>query len=243
MLDGPALRPHRVRLRRRRSSEAGLQHEGDTALALARRLGERRPAGRSTPRTSSTSTPIGSLAVVVPAVLRHAVPGARRGALRRRRGRWRRVGACSRREASPGRSLGSGATLARLALRRRASSWTMYRTAYEQRVWTQHRRRDQRLVPPRASCCSPPRSCWPSTASLLRRLRAWDLAVVALAWWAAGSGRREPRLPGRELPAHVVARRRRPGADRRRPRRPAGERPAGRAPPSPSPAPCPASCS
>ena len=80
---------------------------------------------------------------------------------------------------------------------------------------------------------------------LLRRLRAWDLAVVALAWWAAGAVGGEHRLPGCELPAHLVARRRLAlGAGRRRRSADGGRRRTGgrRRRSSPSPAPCPASC-
>ena len=73
----------------------------------------------------------------------------------------------------------------------------MYRTAYEERVWTRtgvvisdwYR---LGLVLLAAAVVARP-----STASLLRRLRAWDLAVAALAWWAAGGrGASASSFPG-----------------------------------------------
>jgi hypothetical protein len=81
--------------------------------------------------------------------------------------------------------LGTGATLA-ASLFVVAVVWSMYRTAYEERVWT-----GTGLVI----------SDWYRLglvllasavvlgiyAGLLRSLRAWDLAVVALAWWVAGA--------------------------------------------------------
>ena len=81
MLDGPAY-DHTAYDSIGSFSEAGLQHEGDTALALARRFGDARSlaaslAGRDLLRPDRQPRR------VVPAVVRHAVSGARRGALRR----------------------------------------------------------------------------------------------------------------------------------------------------------------
>ena len=82
-------------------------------------------------------------------------------------------------------ALGTGATLG-ASLLVVAVGWTMYRTAYEERVWTgtgvviSDWYRLGLVLLAAAVVLG-------IYAGLLRRLRAWDLAVVALAWWAAGS--------------------------------------------------------
>jgi hypothetical protein len=82
-------------------------------------------------------------------------------------------------------ALGTGATLG-ASLLVVAAGWTMYRTAYEERVWTgtgvviSDWYRLGLVLLSAAVVLG-------IYAGLLRRLRAWDLAVAALAWWAAGS--------------------------------------------------------
>ena len=182
MLDGPAY-DHTAYDSVGRFSEAGLQHEGDTALGLARRLGDADlwqlhapdvvyfdvvgSIAVSYPRSHVTPFLALALALFVVAV---AIAGRRR-LLTLRGATWA--------------TLGTGATLG-ASLFVVALVWTMYRTAYEERVWT-----GTGVVI----------SDWYRLglvflaaavvlgiyAGLLRRLRAWDLAVVALAWWAAGA--------------------------------------------------------
>ena len=182
MLDGPAY-DHTAYDSLESFDEAGLQHTGETALALARSLGDadlwslRAPDVVYFDLTGSVavSYPVswvvplmaGALVLFV-AVVALAV---RRRLLTLRGAAWA--------------ALGTGATLG-ASLLVVAAGWTMYRTAYEERVWT-----GTGVVV----------SDWYRLglvllaaavvlgiyAGLLRRLRAWDLAVVALAWWAAGS--------------------------------------------------------
>jgi hypothetical protein len=82
-------------------------------------------------------------------------------------------------------TLGTGATLC-ASLLVVAIGWSMYRTAYEERVWTgtgvviSDWYRLGLVLLTAAVVLG-------IYAGLLRRLRAWDLAVVALGWWAAGS--------------------------------------------------------
>jgi hypothetical protein len=182
MLDGPAV-DHTAYDSVARFSEAGLQHEGDTALALARRLGDADlwqlhaadvvyfdvvgSVAVSYPR--AYVTPFLALAVALFVVA--VAVAARRRLLTLRGAAWA--------------SLGTGATLG-ASLLVVALVWTMYRTAYEERVWTgtgvviSDWYRVGLVLLASAVVLS-------VYAGLLRRLRAWDLAVVALAWWAAGA--------------------------------------------------------
>ena len=182
MLDGPAY-DHTAYDSVGRFSEASLQHEGDTALALARRLGDADlwqlhgpdvvyfdlvgSIAVSYPR--SYVTPFLALAVGLFAVA--VAIAARRRLLTLRGAAWA--------------ALGTGATLA-ASLSVVALVWTMYRTAYEERVWTgtgvviSDWYRLGLVLLAAAVVLG-------IYAGLLRRLRVWDLAVVALAWWAAGA--------------------------------------------------------
>ena len=119
----------------------------------------------------------------------------------------------------------------------------MYRTAYEERVWTgtgvviSDLYRLGLVLLASAVVLG-------IYAALLRRLRAWDLAVVALAWWAAGAVVVSLEFPGASylltwslvggslglIGAALVDR----PCGRRRPGRPAAAS-------SRSPAPCPGS--
>ena len=81
--------------------------------------------------------------------------------------------------------LASAASLG-VALLILATIWGMYRSAYEQRVWTEtgvvisdYYRLGLVLLATAAVL-----GCY---GVALRRLRAWDLAVAALSWWAAAS--------------------------------------------------------
>ena len=182
MLDGPAY-DHTAYDSVGSFSEAGLQHEGDTALALARRLGDADLWQLHAPDVVYFDL-VGSLAVSYPrsyvtpflalAVALFVVAvamAARRRLLTLRGAAWA--------------TLGTGATLG-ASLFVVAIVWTMYRTAYEERVWTgtgvviSDWYRLGLVLLAAAVVLG-------IYAGLLRRLRAWDLAVVALAWWAAGA--------------------------------------------------------
>ena len=134
-------------------------------------------------------------------------------------------------------ALGTGATLG-ASLLVVAFVWTMYRTAYEERVWTgtgvviSDWYRLGLVLLAAAVVLG-------IYAALLRRLRAWDLAVVALAWWAAGSVVVSLAFPGASylLTWSLVGGAL--GLGRRRPRRPARRTAGRRRRSSPSPAPCP----
>ena len=182
MLDGPAY-DHTAYDSLDSFREAGLQHKGEVALSLARRLGDADLRQLHAPDVVYFDL-TGSLAVSYPgsyilpllvlavALFLVAVAiAARRRLLTLRGVAWA--------------ALATGATLG-ASLLVVAIVWTMYRTAYEERVWT-----DTGVVI----------SDWYRLglvllaaavvlgiyAGLLRRLRAWDLAVVALAWWGAGA--------------------------------------------------------
>ena len=186
-----------------------LQHQGETALARRGASRRRWTSGTCTGPTSSTSTSSAAPGVVYGGFVRRA--GLR--CARPRRVRRRPSPSPARRRLltrAGGGALGAGQR--RLARRRPAaprhhSVWAMYRSAYEQRVWTEtgvvisdYYRLGPRAARDRRRACD-------ATASLLRRLRAWDLAVAALSWWAAASVGRESHGPGSELPAHLAARR------------------------------------
>ena len=182
MLDGPAY-DHTAYDSLDSFSEAGLQHEGETALALARRLGDADLWQLHSPDVIYFDV-IGSLAVSYPGswvtpllvlavsllVVAIAV-AARRRLLTLRGAAWA--------------TLGTGATLG-ASLFVVAIVWTMYRTAYEERVWTgtgvviSDWYRVGLVLLAAAVVLG-------IYTGLLRQLRAWDLAVVALAWWAAGA--------------------------------------------------------
>ncbi|HTX68795.1 MAG TPA: M20/M25/M40 family metallo-hydrolase [Thermoleophilia bacterium] len=182
MLDGPAY-DHTAYDSLASFHEAGLQHEGDTALALARRLGDadlwdlRAPDMVYFDLTGSVEVsypvrfvlPVTVLGVALFAAA--VIVAARRRLLTLRGVAWA--------------ALGTGGTLG-ASLLVVALVWTMYRTAYEQRVWTETGvvisdwyRLGLVLLSAAVVLAI--------YAALLRRLRAWDLAVVALTWWAAGS--------------------------------------------------------
>lgn len=182
MLDGPAY-DHTAYDSVGSFNEAGLQHEGETVLALALRLGDEdlwhvhAPDAVYFDLTGSVAVsyprafvkPFLALAMALFAVA-VAIAASRR--LVTLRGvAWSVLGTAAT----------LGASLLVVAL-----VWTMYRTAYEERIWT----RTGVVI-----------SDWYRLglvllasavvlaiyAGLLRRLRAWDLAFVALAWWAAGA--------------------------------------------------------
>jgi hypothetical protein len=182
MLDGPAYY-HTAYDSVDSFDEAALQHEGDTALSLARRFGAldlwhiRRPdvvyfdviGDVAVVYSQKLVAPFVVLAVALFATA--AVIAARRRLLTLR-------GVASA-------TLGTGATLAASVLVT-SVTWWMYRTAYEERVWTQTGvvisdwyRVGLVLVAAAVVLAS--------YGFLLRRLRAWDLAIVALTWWAAGA--------------------------------------------------------
>jgi hypothetical protein len=182
MLDGPAY-DHTAYDSLASFDEAGLQHTGETALALARSLGDADLWSLRAPDLVYFDL-TGSLAVSYPVswvaplmagalVLFVAVVAlaAKRRLLTLRGVAWA--------------TLGTAATLG-ASLLVVAAGWTMYRTAYEERVWTgtgvviSDWYRLGLVLLAAAVVLG-------IYAGLLRRLRAWDLAVVALAWWAAGS--------------------------------------------------------
>jgi len=182
MLDGPAI-DHTAYDSVADFSEEGLQHEGDTALALARRLGDadlwqvHAPdvvyfdvvGGVAVSYPGSYVKPFLALAVSL-FVIAVAIAGRRR-LLTLRGAAWA--------------TLGTGATLG-ASLFVVAVVWMMYRTAYEERIWTGTGVviRDWYRVGLVLLASAVVLGVY---AGLLRRLRAWDLAVVALAWWAAGA--------------------------------------------------------
>jgi hypothetical protein len=182
MLDGPAY-DHTAYDSLESFDDAGLQHTGETALALARGLGDADLWSLRGPDVVYFDL-TGSVAVSYPVswvvplmagtlVLFVAVVAlaARRRLLTLRGIAW----------AALGTLVTLGASLLVVA-----AGWTMYRTAYEERVWTgtgvviSDWYRLGLVLLAAAVVLG-------IYAGLLRRLRAWDLAVVALAWWAAGS--------------------------------------------------------
>jgi hypothetical protein len=182
MLDGPGLN-HTAYDSLDAVGEASLQHEGETALTLSRRLGDRdlwnvhRPdvvafdvvASQGVVYPAAYSLP---LAVVAAALFAAALVLAARRRLLSAKGIVRSV---------VGTAVALGLSLLGMAI-----VWTMYSTAYEERVWS-----DTGVVI----------SDWYRLglvllaaalvlaiyALLLRRLRAWDLAVAGLGWWLAGA--------------------------------------------------------
>ncbi len=160
-----------------------LQHEGDTALALARHYGDvglwdlhradveyfNIVDGIAVAYSQSYVLPLAALAV---AVFLAAVAVAARRRLLRLRG--------------VALSFLAAALALGLALLVMAIVWGMYRSAYEERVWTRTgvvvsdlHRLDLVLLAAAVMMGL--------YMLLLGRLRPWDLAVGALGWWAAGA--------------------------------------------------------
>ena len=182
MLDGPGYY-HTAYDSLASFDEAALQHEGETALSLARRFGAldlwhvRRPdvvyfnviGDVAVVYARSLVAPFAALAVALFAAAVGIAAGRRLLSLR----------------GLAAATLGTGATLA-ASLLVTAVSWWMYESAYQERVWT----RTGVVI-----------SDWYRVGLvlvvaavvlgiygfLLRRLHAWDLAVAALAWWCAGA--------------------------------------------------------
>ena len=158
---------------------ASLQHEGETALALARRFGGMDLWDLRQPDLVYFDT-LGSVAVsygrgwVLPfvglaaALFAVAVTVAARRRLLSLRGLSLSI-------------LGTAAALA-VALLLMAIAWGMYQTAYEQRTWSETGVviSDLYRVGLVLVCAAVIVGAY---FFLLRRLRPWDLAVAALAWW------------------------------------------------------------
>ncbi len=160
-----------------------LQHQGETALATARRFSEldlwdlHRPDVVYFDVVGSAGVVYGGVWVPVSTALGVAAFAAAAAVAGRRRLLTARGVAYS--------VLASAASLG-VALLLLAIIWGMYRSAYEQRVWTEtgvvisdYYRLGLVLLATAAVL-----GCY---GIALRRLRAWDLAVAALSWWAAAS--------------------------------------------------------
>ena len=158
---------------------ASLQHEGETALALARHFGSLDLWDLHRPALVYFDV-VGSVAVsygrgwVLPfvglaaALFVAAVAVAVRRRLLTLRGLSLSV-------------IGTAAALA-VALLLMAVAWGMYQTAYEQRTWSETGVviSDLYRVGLVLVCAAVIMAAY---FFLLRRLRPWDLAVVALSWW------------------------------------------------------------
>ncbi len=182
MLDGPAY-DHTAYDSLTAFDEAGLQHEGKTALALARRLGDADLWRLHAPDVVYFNA-LWGFGVSYPQSYVPALAALGVGAF------FAAVAvAVRRRLLTPGgvawAALATGATLG-ASLLALAIVWTMYRTAYEERVWT-----DTGVVVSdgyRLGLVLVAAAVVMAIyAALLRRLRAWDLSVAALAWWAAAA--------------------------------------------------------
>ena len=181
-LDGPAY-DHTAYDSLESFHAGSLQHEGDTALALARRFGDldlwdlhREDVvyfdvvdGFAVVYGRGLVLPLAALAAALFAV---AVAVASRRRLLSLRGFSLAVPAT--------------ATVLGVALLVMALVWGMYRTAYEQRTWSEtgvvisdFYRLGLVLLAAAAIVAS--------YELLLRRLRPWDLAVAALLWWLIGA--------------------------------------------------------
>jgi hypothetical protein len=191
MLDGPAY-DHTAYDSVSAIDEAGLQHKGETALALARRLGDADLWRLHGPDAVYFNV-VGGVAVSYPgsyvllfAALAVALFAAAAGLAVRRRLLTPRGVAWA--------VLGTGAALG-ASLLVVAIVWTMYRTAYEERVWTgtgvviSDLYRLGLVLLASAVVLG-------VYLGLLRRLSAWDLAVVSLGWWAAGVAGVSLAFPG-----------------------------------------------
>jgi hypothetical protein len=181
MLDGPAY-DHTAYDSVARFHQAGLQHEGETALSLARSFGDadlwrvHRPDVVYFDALGDVTVvygrhyvaPFAALALALFAVA--VLVTARRRLLTLRGVAWA--------------ALASGATLAASVLVT-SLVWAMYSSAYEQRVWAQTGvvisdwYRIGLVLLSAAVVIT-------SYGLVLKRVRPWDLAVVTLAWWAAG---------------------------------------------------------
>jgi hypothetical protein len=171
---------------------ASLQHEGETALALARRFGAVDLWDLHRPDLVYFDI-AGSLAVsygqgwVLPLVGLTALlfAAAVAVAARRRLLTLRGLGLSV---------LGTAAALAG-ALLLMVIAWSMYRTAYEQRVWSETGVviSDLYRVGLVLLCAAVIVAAY---FLLLRGLRPWDLAVVALAWWLGLAGAIGLTVPG-----------------------------------------------
>jgi hypothetical protein len=158
---------------------ASLQHEGETALTLARRFGAEDLWDLHRPDLVAFDI-VGSVAVsygqgwVVPfvALAGTLFAAAVAVATRRRLLTLRGLGLSV---------LGTAAALA-VALLLTAVAWGMYRSAYEQRIWSETGVviSDLYRVGLVLLCAA---VIVVAYFALLRGLRPWDLAVVTLAWW------------------------------------------------------------
>jgi hypothetical protein len=180
MLDGPAY-DHTAYDTVSRFDEAGLQHEGETALSLARSFGGadlwqvHRPdvvyfnavGAVSVVYGRGLIAPFAILALVL--LLVAVLTAARRRLLTLGGVAWA--------------ALASGLTLAASVLVT-SLVWAMYSSAYERRVWTQTGVviSDWYRIGLVLLAAAVVITCY---GLVLPRVRAWDLAVVALAWWAA----------------------------------------------------------
>ncbi len=191
MLDGPA-HNHTAYDSLANFDVAGLQHTGETALAVSRRLGDldlwrlRREDvvyfdivdGLAVVYPRRLVLPLLALAAVLYAA--SVVVAVRRRLLTRTGVAWS--------------ALGTGATLV-ASLGVMGVVWAMYRTAYEERAWSDTGvvisdlyRLGLVLLASAAVLAA--------YAVLLRRVRVWDLAAVALAWWLAGAVAVSVLVPG-----------------------------------------------
>ena len=175
-----------------RYGSASLQHQGETALALARHFGDQDLWDLHRP-DAVYFTPVDGVAVVygrdlvlpftVVAVVAFTLAVV--VAARRRLLTWRGVtlGAA-----------GSAATLG-VALLAMSTVWTMYRTAYEQRTWTDtgvvlsdlHRLGLMLLAAALITA---------TYGLLLRVVRVWDLAFAGLGWWLVATVAVSVTFPG-----------------------------------------------
>jgi hypothetical protein len=181
-LDGPAL-DHTAYDSLRSFHATSLQHEGDTALALAQRFGDLDLWDLHRDDVVYFDV-VGGLAVVYGGglVLPFVALTAALFALA--------VAVAARRRLLSLRGLGLGvpatATVLGVALLVMALAWGMYRTAYEQRTWSEagvvisdFYRLGLVLLAAAVTVAA--------YQLLLRRLRPWDLAVAALFWWLAAA--------------------------------------------------------
>jgi hypothetical protein len=191
MLDGPA-HNHTAYDSLANFDEARLQHTGETALAVTRRLGDldlwrlHRPDVVYFDVVDSVAV-VYPLSLTLPLALLAAVAFAAAAAVAvRRRLLTRRGVAWS--------ALGTAAGLA-ASLGVMGVVWAMYRTAYEERAWS-----DTGVVVSdlyRLGLVLLAAAVVITVyAALLRRLRAWDLAIVALAWWLAATVALSLLVPG-----------------------------------------------
>ena len=190
-LDGPAL-DHTAYDSLRSFHAASLQHEGDTALALARRFGDLDlwdlhredvvyfdvVGGLTVVYGGGLALPFVALSAAVFAAA--VIVAARRRLL-----------------SLSGLGLAVLATAAVLgvALLIMALAWGMYRTAYEQRTWSEAGvvisdlyRLGLVLIAAAVIVAA--------YQLLLRRLRPWDLAAAALFWWLVGAVAVTAAVPG-----------------------------------------------